>query len=76
MSRRTFIGLTAILGAFAITSATTAPASATPVVPGAAVTIMTTGRLTSYPLRCRVTANNVNYRRGPGKRYGSFGQLN
>ena len=37
---------------------------------------MLTGRLAPYPLRCRVTANNVNYRRGPGTQYASFGQLN
>ena len=28
-----------------------------------------------YPLRCAVTATNVNYRRGPGVQYSSFGQL-
>ena len=29
----------------------------------------------AYPLRCTVTASNVNYRRGPGTQYASYGQL-
>lgn len=29
----------------------------------------------AYPLRCTVTGSNVNYRRGPGTQYASFGQV-
>ncbi|HEX5407454.1 MAG TPA: hypothetical protein VFX16_34705 [Pseudonocardiaceae bacterium] len=52
------------------------PAAATPMPASATATPTMAGRPASYPLRCQVTANNVNYRRGPGKQYASFGQLN
>lgn len=29
----------------------------------------------AYPLRCTVTGSNVNYRRGPGMQYASYGQV-
>ena len=31
--------------------------------------------LSPYPLRCSVTASNVNYRRGPGTQYASYGAI-
>ena len=31
--------------------------------------------LNPYPLRCVVNGSNVNYRRGPGTQYASYGQL-
>jgi hypothetical protein len=31
--------------------------------------------LSPYPLRCVVNGSNVNYRRGPGTQYASYGQL-
>jgi hypothetical protein len=56
------------------------PAAASPV--GGAPAAPTTGVAhhqealdTAYPLRCTITASNVNYRRGPGTQYASYGQV-
>jgi hypothetical protein len=76
MSHPALIGLGVALGAIGIVAATIMPAAANPALTSAASTTTLTGRLASYPLRCKVTANNVNYRRGPGTQYASFGQLN
>lgn len=56
--------------------AATMPALATP----AAVRSVTPSTeavptLPPYPLRCVVTASNVNYRRGPGTQFASYGQV-
>lgn len=75
MSHRTLASLGVVLGAIGIVAATMTSAPAHP-AQSTVVTTMLTGRPASYPLRCRVTTNNVNYRRGPGTRYPSFGQLN
>jgi hypothetical protein len=76
MSHPALVGLGVALGAIGIIAATIMPAEANPALTSAASTTMLTGRPASYPLRCRITANNVNYRRGPGTQYPSFGQLN
>jgi hypothetical protein len=76
MPHRALASLGAILGAVGIVAVTITPAAAIPAQTTTAATTTLTSRPTSYPLRCSVTANNVNYRRGPGKQYASFGQLN
>jgi hypothetical protein len=73
MHHRTLVCLAATLAAVGIAIT---PAAAAGAPTSATATITMTSRPASYPLRCWVTANNVNYRRGPGKQYASFGQLN
>jgi hypothetical protein len=55
--------------------AAAAPMPAAPVVQAAAVARVQAADPGAYPLRCTVTASNVNYRRGPGTQYASYGQL-
>jgi hypothetical protein len=58
-----------------VVSATAATAPAAVTVPHSAVVVQHSSTLGPYPLRCVVTASNVNYRRGPGTQYASYGQL-
>lgn len=81
MLRRTIsiLVMLVIAGAIAIVSSSPATAAAKPAAaavqrPAAAVQHSST--IGPYPLRCVVTASNVNYRRGPGTQYASFGQVN
>lgn len=67
------------LGAVVFTTAV--PASATsdasrPATSATKVVSHSATPLPPYPLRCVVTGSNVNYRRGPGTKYASFGQVN
>ena len=55
--------------------AAAAPMHAAPVAQTAAVARVQVAEPVAYPLRCNVTASNVNYRRGPGTQYASYGQL-
>lgn len=70
-----------LAGAFAITAAlTTSTATAAPALTASAIrpTAVIHAQMQSnaaYPLRCVITASNVNYRRGPGTQYASYGQL-
>jgi hypothetical protein len=74
--QRTRAVLVAILVGLGIVTAAVTPAAATVAPVGASVQALMAVRPAPYPLRCRVTANNVNYRRGPGKQYASLGQVN
>jgi hypothetical protein len=72
----------AVLGLSAAVAASTTTGSAaaalmhvSPVVQAAAVVRAQATDPGAYPLRCTVTAANVNYRRGPGTQYASYGQL-
>jgi hypothetical protein len=56
--------------------ASVAPATAaTATVPHSAAVVQHSSTIGPYPLACAVTASNVNYRRGPGPQYASYGQL-
>jgi hypothetical protein len=58
-----------------VSPATAAAQSSTAALPHSAAVLQHSSTLSPYPLRCVVTATNVNYRRGPGTQYGSYGQL-
>jgi hypothetical protein len=85
MNHRILAGAATALGALGLTTAlavspSASPATAAPMHAPAARTTTSTVRAQSvplppYPLRCVVTATNVNYRRGPGTQYASYGQL-
>ena len=73
------VGTLSIAAALAMSSAvSSATAGAgTPVAASRTIAVVRTlsASLPPYPLRCVVTATNVNYRRGPGMQYASYGQL-
>jgi hypothetical protein len=66
-----------LMAAGAVCLASVAPATAQPAtaLPHSAAVIQHSSTLSPYPLRCIVNASNVNYRRGPGTQYASYGQL-
>lgn len=69
--------LVVAIGALCMSVAVAAsPAAATPMHAGPLTVVRAQSvPLPPYPLRCVVTASNVNYRRGPGRQYASYGQL-
>lgn len=69
MEHRTLRAAATLAAAAAITAALAASASA------AESTGRPTAPFAPHPLRCIVTADNVNYRRGPGTQFPSLGQL-
>ncbi|HEX3783289.1 MAG TPA: hypothetical protein VHX38_26790 [Pseudonocardiaceae bacterium] len=64
-------GITAALA----TSAPAAPAKPVAAGPAPAAVSHQAAQHPPYLLRCVVTGSNVNYRRGPGTQYASFGQV-
>ncbi|HEX3781305.1 MAG TPA: hypothetical protein VHX38_16715 [Pseudonocardiaceae bacterium] len=81
MHHRILVATGLIIGALSITAALTTSATATPTKSTSAAPTLTvashqTAQHPAYLLRCVVTASNVNYRRGPGTQYASFGQVN
>lgn len=79
--RNRVLGLAALVVGVVGCCAAAMPASATPIASKPAISATTgvshsTVPLSAYPLRCVVTGSNVNYRRGPGTQYASFGQVN
>lgn len=74
--KRRVLGLSLlVLGAFGCRAAAV-PASATPAaVRSVAPSTEAVPALSPYPLRCMVMASNVNYRRGPGTQFASYGQV-
>ena len=81
MQHRILAGTALALGALATGVAlTTMPAVASPAhgVPAEQATTAVHRQASdnpAYPLRCTVTGSNVNYRRGPGMQYASYGQV-
>ena len=79
--RRHMISATLLLAAagaaclVSVSPATAAAKSTTAALPHSTVVIQQSPVLGPYPLRCVVNASNVNYRRGPGTQYASYGQL-
>lgn len=67
------IGTAGVMAALAASPASAIHAA--PVARPASVVRAQSVPLPPYPLRCVVTASNVNYRRGPGRQYASYGQL-
>ncbi|HEX3780318.1 MAG TPA: hypothetical protein VHX38_11670 [Pseudonocardiaceae bacterium] len=78
MPHRILAATALIIGVVGITAAHATSATAAPAKPAPALAAVShqAAPQSAYPLRCVVTASNVNYRRGPGTQYASFGQMN
>ena len=74
---RAVVAVGALVTGFALAAmpATAAPVSAVPTAHGITATHQQAAVGSAYSLRCTVTGSNVNYRRGPGMQYASYGQV-